>query len=1315
MRLVLRAVDVAGPCRWRWLLVDERSGVMLADHRVELDPGAAETDAYGDLYRFLRWWADPDRRVISEAELVRRVGAWIGSVVLGERIGRIIASAAPVTVRVVVPAGAEFVAFRPLELAHIGGVPLAAQGRVALVYDFPGSPRPVKVPVGEALRMLAVFSLPTASSVVALRRERYELSRLVRRVAVRGRQRVELEVVQYGLTREMLAELADSGDGWDVLHLFGHGGAGRGGAGYSGTGHGGTGHGGAGHGGAGGFLLENLDGSADPVSAAELIGLLRPARRRLKLVVLSSCQPVAATTAETLRWLGLGDPAAELETQAALHAVATSMGVARALVAQLDCAVVAMRYPVVDEFTVGFTEALYDRMFRNPEPLDRAVAGAVPDATGPAPSWARPAISVATPTIFGASAIELSLAPPVGKPVPDPTVEAMAWFPAEPARFVGRAEAMAAASTALAPASERRAVVFHGMAGAGKTTCAVELAYRRQRSFLALAFWSAPTDPEQVDDALRLLAVALEAQLAEYGVAMVEEIATLERLENFLPTLTAVLDDTGLLLVLDNLEILLTPEGQWRDRRWAVLIGALTGHSGPARVILNSRIVPAGLNPDTVLIQPVHALSRDESLLLVRELPNLCALLNPVAEPGLAGSGSADPALGRCAFTLAQGHPTVLELVDAAAVEPLRLAFQLAEIEEAVEGAALVAFLTEGDTRLDAEQLLQIFTTWTMTVAATLPAPARLLLQALCRIEETDRSTTVVDVNWAALWRRLDQPGEPPPLATGVAALVTTALISTNPIGDPTDLKGPVHYRIHPSIAQAIHTVTPETVTAAVDAQLAAWWTVVGGWGLEQHHTSKNTHQFTAQAGLAAARYLLRQHDWNGARFMVWAGLAAARYLLRQHDWNTASCLLERTLIRDSYSPATSLAVIPLLRRIAEATGTLKDLVVLAAAHRKVDPGEAETLLRRAYDQATTNGEYQLASTTAGDLVTLLRDQGRLGEALILANQKIEHTNQAGFGFWTQLSDQGRRLQILSMLGHHEQVLLVIPSLRAQMANLPDQGADNDRVNPWNVRVGILDVGRLSAMVLERWDDALDLNDEIADTQRRCGASPFEITRTQFNDYLPLIHLGRLTDADQLLRDCQDVFDTADDTTQLAEVYSARADLADKRDHPMDAVDLQRTSLRLRYLHPDPREISTAHHHLANYLSRASGNPAEQRAHRITASLLHHLTGETHELTRTLRVLASELRSDTPDAPALPATLPEVTRLVDANDGVRFGNLVVALCPDPATAEHALADLVTTATVSADQHHDLHRSTSRQRTRWYRPPPRGRGTKHHRR
>ena len=103
---------------------------------------------------------------------------------------------------------------------------------------------------------------------------------------------MELRVAQYGVTREVLADLAEDGDGWDVLHLSGHGGAGQ-------------------------FLLERADGSPDPVSTAELVGLLRPARARVKLAVVSACQSAAATTAETLRWLGLDDPAAELETQAA--------------------------------------------------------------------------------------------------------------------------------------------------------------------------------------------------------------------------------------------------------------------------------------------------------------------------------------------------------------------------------------------------------------------------------------------------------------------------------------------------------------------------------------------------------------------------------------------------------------------------------------------------------------------------------------------------------------------------------------------------------------------------------------------------------------------------------------------------------------------------------------------------------------------------------------------------------------------------------------------------------------------------------------
>jgi hypothetical protein len=75
--LVLQAVEVRGPSRWRWLLTDEGTGNPLADHEVALDPDAAE----------------------ARAGCCQRSGsAW------------------------------------PLELAHAGGVPLVARGDVSLVY-----------------------------------------------------------------------------------------------------------------------------------------------------------------------------------------------------------------------------------------------------------------------------------------------------------------------------------------------------------------------------------------------------------------------------------------------------------------------------------------------------------------------------------------------------------------------------------------------------------------------------------------------------------------------------------------------------------------------------------------------------------------------------------------------------------------------------------------------------------------------------------------------------------------------------------------------------------------------------------------------------------------------------------------------------------------------------------------------------------------------------------------------------------------------------------------------------------------------------
>ena len=1258
LRLEVR--DFEGPLRWRWLLTDEATGSPLADHQVDLDGSSDDYRAFTGLYRYLRWHAVPDRRTVSEAEIVARVGAWAGEVVLGGPVGAAVAGAVPVTVRVVVPERAGFLLGWPLELAHAGGRPLAARGDVTLVYDLAGSwpgsggsgGGGGSGGAGRALRMLAVFSLPGGSGVLGLRRERYELARLVRRIGARQRRQVELSIVQYGATRDRLAAVAQAGDGWDVLHLSGHGGRGQ-------------------------FLLEKADGTPDPVGTADLVGLLAPLRRRVALAVVSACESGAATTAETLRWVGLNEQAEQLEQQAAETAAAGQAvtGVARALAGELGCAVVAMRYPVTDEFAAAFTEDLYERLLgardqlagSRGEPLGAALARAAAAAAGPGPSPARPAISLGTPVLIGAGAGGLVLEVPRGEPVLDLAAVRMERFPAEPERFVGRATAMAGAGAALAGGSGRTGVLLHGMAGSGKTACALELAYRHQDSFAAAAFWQAPETDDEFGGALPGLAAALDIQLGGFGFAMSDKITTVGSVEAFAPRLARLLADSGVLLVLDNLESLLTPAGAWRDPRWEPLIGALAGHDGESRVILTSRIPPAGLAAG-VLSVPVHALDLDESAALARELPGLRGLLHADASP-LRDSADTDAAVAgdrdlvRRVLRVVQGHPKLMELADAAAADPARLSAQLAAAEGAAGGLVLDAFFRDGATAVGAAGFLDTLTAWTATALDALAEPARLMAQFLACVEDGDRDTVIVEANWADLWRALARPGDPPPPAPLLDALTAAALIQPGPPppgGDGEDEV--VSLRMHPGIAQAIRAATAGDIRAAADTELAAFWYQV---------SSRARQQQGGEAGQAVVR----------------AGLAAAPYLLRLQDWDTASTLLERALHRDT-SPAVTAAALPALRAIAAATQAPEDLGILARALQRVDPAEAEALLRGAVVQATAGGDFRLASAAAGVLANLLMNTGRLREALDLVGQKAGYTRQAGSGPWTQLADQGRRLQILGLMGEHSQVLTEIGTLREQMDQLPATRGSNDTIEPWNVREATLDTGHTSALALGEWQQALDLNAAVLASEQVREAGAHEIAGTRFNDYGPLLRLGRLDDAEQVLAGCQQVFEDHADIGLLAQVLGARADLEARRGNLAAALAFAQTAIRYSYARPDPRVIAISHHNLAGYLREAGSDPAVQRAHRLAGALIFRLTGMTYDLANSLRELAGELRQDTGRG-HLPGTLDEVVHVADRTEGVRVGQLITALQPDSQAADAVLTQILATAAGIDPDHDDI--------------------------
>src|ERR1700677_162845 len=344
--------------------------------------------------------------------------------------------------------------------------------------------------------------------------------------------------------------------------------------------------------------------------------------------------------------------------------------------------------------------------------------------------------------MLGGRAAGLTLPPPRGKPAMDLNEPGLAYFPPEPERFVGRVAAMARASAALAPGSGQTAVLLHGMAGAGKTACALELAYRHRDSFAALAFWQAPGG--EFTDALADLAVTLDTQLGDYGFRMTGHLTPPPKLTAFLPRLRQLMSERGLLLVLDNLEPLLTAEGTWRDPRWAPLIAALTGHDGESRVIMTSRTVPAGTGGQT-LVLPVHALSLAEAVALARELPNLRGLLHAEDVPirGPAGSTvAADRDRVRRVLRVVQGHPKLMELADAAAADTARLDAQLAAAEDEAGSLSLDAFFRDGDSALDPGQFLAALTAWTVSALDVLTPTARLMAQFIACLETVTAGPT---------------------------------------------------------------------------------------------------------------------------------------------------------------------------------------------------------------------------------------------------------------------------------------------------------------------------------------------------------------------------------------------------------------------------------------------------------------------------------------------------------------------------------------------------------------------------------------------
>lgn len=1214
--LHLTLTDYHGPTRWRWVLADS-AGRFLADHDVRLDPDSREYRGFCDLHDYTNYYA-PIRTVEDQ---LAALGIWVGEQVFGNLRDALRRACRPpaTPVLMTVPRTARELLLRPFELARFAdGTPFDRAG-VRFVYHLEEAPARSCPPVRDVLRVLAVFSLPARTDPINLRRERYGLQRLVRELSQTRGRAVHLRFLQYGATRQTLREALEEAPGWDIVHISGHGEQGI-------------------------LILEDEYGQPDPVDADALSALLEPTAGRLKLLILDACYSGAGSHAAARAQLGLDPGPARREGAPSPETAPTVLpGLAQDLSARLACAALAMRYPVEDGFATDLMLALYDKLLDKNRSLPDALHLALEETLRAAP---RPPLSPYTPILVGAPAADLTLAPPPGPPprVALPQVGLSIAFPPEPERFVGRVLPMLRAGQALAPRSERRGVLFYGMPGGGKTTCALELAYRHAEGrFAGYVWYRAPDEGTDISGELFRFLFEVERQLNAPDLGLTAALDNPPRFRKFtLPRLRALLREHSILLVLDNLETLLTESGDWRDPLWGDVLEATLSHEGFSRVVLTSRRLPASLKGHPRLhAEPVHALSLAESVLLARELPNLRRLFDD-------GEGLA---LLRAVLRVAQGHPKLLELADRLAGDRAALRARVEALEAVADAGVLDAFFAfgerEGESRQEEADFLRALSAWTLGLLATLPPDARLLLEFLCRLEPEDRQAAVVEANWGDFLARLGRPEAP--WAPALDALQALGLVEVERPSLPgpdllaqlagqaglppealeallAQLRAAATFTIHPGIAEAVRAGADPAVLDAADLEVGNFHGAMFAFALQRETEG------LSQAVAASAR-------------------RAVPYLMRQKRWREAAMLLEWMLARDD-SPAALAFALPVLRRIAEATkGTERELIdtgILARALWQAGrTDEAEAMLRDLVARAAAQGQYHLASTAAGELFYLLLLGGRPAEALRVVEEKAEYTRRAGLGPWSQLANEGYRLQALAAMGRYEEVLERVEALRPRLAALPLETGAEEAVVPWGVREGLLDAGREAALQSGRWTQALALNAEILRYEEERGAGPLERARARFNDYGPLLALGRYEEARRLLRECRAVFEAEGAVPELGAVYGALADLEDETGDRDAAVRFQRIALGYSYRAGLPEDCAIGHHNLANYLERQGADPALVLAHRLAAAVIR-LQTQSGLLPTTIRNLALSA------LPPAPPSFAEVAARVEEIEGVRF-------------------------------------------------------------
>jgi len=532
---------------------------------------------------------------------------------------------------------------------------------------------------------------------------------------------------------------------------------------------------------------------------------------------------------------------------------------------------------------------------------------------------------------------------------------------------------------------------------------------------------------------------------------------------------------------------------------------------------------------------------------------------------------------------------------------------------------------------------------WTKSTSFNLPDSARTLFQFLCHLEDADRLKWIVSQVWPQLWKGLNLEGDVPALEQALTAVKSAGLVEPHALGKQ------VSYQIHPGVAQAGLEEADEKLQAAVDTEMASFW-----------------RDIFATAGSGQAEEM-------GQR-VIMAGLRSAPYLMRQKRWDEASILIHHALKRDR-SPETVASVLPLLRHIVQSTSEPDNSGILANALLKAGHWkEAEDILKSLLPMFIAQDNFRSASAAAGDLFNILWHTGRIEEALKLAEEMKDYCCQTGFGPWTQLAPEVKRLQAMTSLERWEEVMQAVDDLRKRMKALPGKSDLEEAADTWNIREGILDCGVKAALRLGKYEKALELNAEMIDSQISRKATELQQATTCFNGCYALLGLKRYDQALKLIIACREVFERERSVDMLSCVFTALAIWANRLGQKDQGISFGKTALLYSYLFGDPEKISNNHYNLAIFFRENDSQSALD--HRLAATVILIQISSVF-LASCLGDLARDL--DKFGHEALPESFDQLCDRVEEVEGVQFRELWARLPKRAKDGDQLLKEIIEAA------------------------------------